>query len=99
MFGRARVGQFLLNLLAAATVSRYRAGLQHFERWCQARRLAWEELPEEEQDWAASDFGLDLMDDGYAVQVAKDALCALQKTWPRRKFVTAWTVVRGWGGL
>ena len=56
-------------------------------------------MPEEDQDIALADFCLDLHDEGQTLQAGRDALSALQKLWPRRRWTAAWQVVRGWSQL
>ena len=96
MFGRARVGEYLLSLLTAATVHRYGVAVDRFDGWCRERSLDWEALNEEEQDFYVADFVLDLMDDEESIRVGRDAISGLQRRWPRRRYTVAWQVTRGW---
>ena len=77
-------------------MQRYRAASEIFAKWLQRLDNDFSQLAEEDQDWIIADFVLDLRDEGYSVQLARDAVSALQKEWPRRRFSTSWQVVRGW---
>ena len=99
MFGQPsrRVQQFLLGLVTAATLQRYSGALLCFQTWCLRHRIQFERLPEEEQDWVIAEFILDKReeDEDFPLAVLRDCVAALQKTAPRRRFVTAWKVITG----
>ena len=79
MFGRReRVGQFVLSLLATTSVSRYENARGAFASWCLDRRLDFDNLSEESQDWTVGDYLLDARDDGLALQHGRDLVAALQ---------------------
>ena len=97
MFGpRGRVAQFLMKLLAAATLRRYEEALTSFQTWCSDHQLPFEDMSEEDQDWLLGDYILHLRDEDFPLQHARDVVSALQEQYPRRRFTTAWKVVNGW---
>jgi len=98
MFGRRRrVGDFLLNLLQATTIGRYDAALQMFKAWLADHAVAWDLETEEDQDFLAAEYILDVRDEAeLPVQHARDLISALQKLNPRRRLTVAWRVVAGW---
>ena len=74
-----RVAQFLMKLLAAATLRRYGEALTSFQAWCSDHQLPFEDMSEEDQDWLLSDYILHPRDEDLPLQHARDVVSALQK--------------------
>ena len=99
-FGQLRIANFLTRLLAPVTISRYRAATKKFENWLETNELSWHDKNEETQDWILAEFVLEQVDEGdESPQQVRDVVSAMQKRFPRRKYLTAWQVVRGWSQL
>ena len=79
MFGRARVGEFLLNLLTSSTVTKYRARAALFDEGCRVHHWNWDALPEKIKTLLWQIFALTFM-----MEASRDVMAALQKLWPRK---------------
>jgi len=87
-----------LSLLSPAAQVRYETALQNFADWVAEHDVPWPGLPEEIQDFMLSDYILSLRDEceENLLQRARETVAALQKIFPRRRYTTAWHVIRGW---
>jgi len=99
--GQVRIASFLTRLLAPTTINRYQAATTRFHQWLQEASIDdWVSQSEEEQDWILAEYCLSQVDEGETgPQSSRDVISAMQKRFPRRKYLTAWQVVRGWSQM
>lgn len=94
---RDRVRAFLETTLRRSTRQRYAAARNAFRAWCKSVNVDFESLSEEDQDWLAAEFVLDVFEEHAVRQRFLDLISALSKENPRARFKVAWRVLDVWG--